>query len=147
MRAFRTGYYHPTNPEKYVGDVNKIVYRSSWELRAFRFFDNNIKVLRWSSEEIKIKYISPLDQAVHTYYPDCYVEYINPQGEVVKEVVEIKPANQTKIPTRSRGKRAKTLLHEQATYVVNQAKWEAAIKWCNERGLTFRVITEHSLFK
>lgn len=147
MRNCRTGYYTPTNPEKYVGDVTKIVYRSSWELKAFRFFDNNVKVIRWSSEEVRIPYVSPLDQRIHTYYPDCYVEYINVKGEVVQEIVEIKPAAQTKPPMKSRGKRTKTLLYEQATFAVNAAKWEAAIKWCSERGYKFRIVTEHSLFK
>lgn len=147
MKTFRTGYFHPTNPQKYMGDATKIVYRSSWELRAFRFFDNNLKVLKWSSEELVIPYVSPLDGKVHRYFPDCFVEYINSEGEVVQEVIEIKPHKQTKAPTKSRGKRTKTVIFEQATYEVNKAKWEAAIQWCETRGLKFRIVTENSLFK
>lgn len=31
------GKYKPKNPEKYVGDINNIIFRSSWE-RNFFFF-------------------------------------------------------------------------------------------------------------
>lgn len=146
MKSFRQGYFTPNNPEKYVGNATQIVYRSSWELAMNKFLDMNPNIIRWSSEEIKIPYIKPTDGKQHFYYPDYWVEYKNRAGEVVREIVEIKPLAQTKPPT-TRGKARKTILYEQTTWVVNQAKWHAAVKWCQARGLKFRVITENGLFK
>jgi hypothetical protein len=68
------GYFKPRHPEKYVGDVNKIRFMSSWELQADKFLDDNPNVLRWSSEEIVIPYVKPTDGKVHRYYPDYWVE-------------------------------------------------------------------------
>lgn len=146
-KTFRQGVYHLQHPEKYIGNANNVVYRSSWELRMHRFLDNNTQILRWSSEEIKIPYISPIDQKVHHYYPDYYVEYINRQGEVIKELIEVKPLKQTAPPKSSRGKSRKTMLYEQQTYAVNEAKWKYAMAWCEKRGLGFRIMTEKSLFR
>lgn len=146
-KTFRQGYYHLQHPEKYLGNPNNVVYRSSWELRMHRFLDNNTQILRWSSEELKIPYVSPIDGRVHHYFPDYYVEYINRHGEVIQEIIEVKPAAQTTAPKSSRGKSRKTLLYEQQTYAVNQAKWKYAMDWCEKRGLKFRVMTENSLFR
>lgn len=112
-----------------------------------RFLDNNSQILRWSSEEIKIPYVSPLDGRVHHYFPDYYVEYINRSNEVIQEIVEVKPLNQTTPPKKSKGKSNKTALYEQQTYAVNSAKWKYAMQWCDKRGLKFRIMTEKSLFK
>lgn len=112
-----------------------------------RFLDNNTQVLKWSSEETKIPYIHPLDGRVHHYYPDYYVEYINKHGEVVREMIEVKPKNQTTAPTKSRGKSNKTMLYEQQTWAINQSKWKYAMDWCQKRDIKFRVLTERALFK
>ena len=48
---YKQGFYYPKNPNKYVGDVDNIVYRSSWELRVFKWMDDNPSVLEWASEE------------------------------------------------------------------------------------------------
>ena len=36
--------------------------------------------------------------------------------------------------------------HNQASYVLNMAKWEAAYKYAKSKGIKFRVITEKELF-
>lgn len=146
MKSFRQGVFTPVYPEKYRGNVAQIYYRSSWELAMNKFLDTNMNILRWSSEEIKIPYIKPTDGKVHHYYPDYWVEYQNRNGEVIQEIVEVKPASQVAKPT-TRGKARKTILFEQTAWAVNQAKWTAAQKWCQDRGLRFRVITENGLFK
>jgi hypothetical protein len=105
------GYFKPRHPEKYVGDVNKIRFMSSWELQADKFLDDNPNVLRWSSEEIVIPYVKPTDGKVHRYYPDYWVEYRNKHGDVVSEIWEVKPETQTK-PPKTRGKKKKTQLRE-----------------------------------
>ena len=143
--------FTPRNPHKYLGDPDNIVIRSSWERTAFAFCDNNIRILGWSSEDIIIPYLKPIfspDGKMRTkmanYYPDLYVEYVNPNGELIKELIEIKPKKQTRI---SRAKNYTTNLYENMMYAVNLAKWDAATKWCMQRGIAFKTATEDSLFK
>lgn len=143
-RNYKQGYYELKNPEKYIGDPDKIRYMSSWELEVHKFFDNNPKVLRWSSEEIAIPYFHPTKNRMARYYPDYYCEYLNKDGEVVREIVEVKPLHQTR---RSRSRNPRTKLYEDLVYVENRAKWEAAMKWCEKHNLTFRILTERSVFK
>lgn len=140
---FKQGYFTPKNPHKYIGDVTKIRYMSSYEYEMHQFLDNNPNVLRWGSEIICIPYVKPTDQRVHKYYPDYYVEYRDRQGHVHKEVLEVKPHAQTKRP-RANSKHA---LYENLTLAVNVAKWQAAQTWCAERGIAFRIITERNIFK
>lgn len=143
-KTFRQGVFEPKHPEKYVGNVDNIVYRSSWELKFNQFCDNNPNILRWASEEIKIPYIKPTDNRVHHYYPDYWIEYKNKSGQVVREIIEVKPSTQTRAPRR---KKARQQLYEQLTYAINIAKWTYAKKWCEERGIKFRIVTEKELFR
>ena len=146
---FKQGYFVPKNPEKYVGNVEKIRYMSSWELQFDQFLDGNPNVLKWSSEEVAIPYKKPTDGKIHKYYPDILVCYKNKAGAEIWELIEIKPLSQTK-PSRSRNR--KTNLYETLTLAVNMAKWEAAGAWCkmqqqNGMNITFRIISEDSIFK
>lgn len=141
-QTYRQGYYTPRNPEKYVGDSSKIVYRSSWELAANQFFDNNPKILRWASEEIKIPYIKPTTGRRHYYYPDYWVEYQDKHGNIIREVIEVKPADQVD-PSRKKKKNK----YDQLTFAINISKWKAAQSFCEQHGMKFRVLTEEQLFK
>ena len=141
---FRQGVYTPKHPHKYRGDVSNVVYRSSWELRFCEFCDNNPNMISWSSEEVVVPYIKPTTGRVHKYYVDFFVEYVNKAGEVVTEIVEIKPSNQT---SPSTARRAKTRVYENMVYDVNNAKWKAAQMYAAERGWKFRIITELALFR
>jgi hypothetical protein len=38
-------------------------------------------------------------------------------------------------------------VYNQAQYVKNMAKWQAAGEWARNQGLKFRVINEHDLFR
>lgn len=138
------------NPHKYDGDVDNIVFRSTWEYNAFKFCDNNPNVLLWSSEEIAIPYMKPvfvsggkLSTKLARYYPDLYVEYVNKNGDVMKELIEIKPKKQTRA---SRAKKYSTNFFENMTYMVNTAKWDAAKNWCKQHDIKFCIVTEDSLF-
>ena len=142
--------FNPRNPHKYLGDIDNIVYRSTWEHRAFVFCDNNANIIAWAAEEIIIPYMKPVftrDGRVTTklanYYPDLYVEYVDKQGVVVKELIEIKPKKQTRA---SKAKKYATNLYENIQYAVNTAKWAAADQYCKARGIRFTKITEDSLF-
>lgn len=147
-KGFSKGYYTPRHPEKYVGDLTKrkIVYRSSWELDFCRFLDNNTSVIRWGSEEFAIPYVKPTDKRVHKYYPDFWIEYVDKDGNVIQEVIEIKPSTQVQRPTTV-GKKQKQQLYEQITYAINMAKWKAAQEFCDKYGMKFRIITENTQFK
>jgi hypothetical protein len=41
MRASYKGIYKPTHPKKYIGDPNRIVYRSLLERRMMVYLDKN----------------------------------------------------------------------------------------------------------
>lgn len=139
---FQQGFFKPLNPEKYVGNVNNIVYRSSWELKVFSLFDKHPDVLKWGSEEIIIKYYNPHDQTYHRYFPDIIALMKDKDGKVKKYLIEIKPFCQTIPPVMSKRKRLKTYVKECITYGVNQAKWKAAKEWCERQNLNFLVLTE-----
>jgi len=141
------GLYTPQHPKKYVGDVDNIQYRSSWEKEAFEFCDNNPNVLKWSSEEIVIPYSKPTPNGgvrPARYFPDLYMEYKNRSGTLCKELIELKPSKQTK-PSRSRN--PKTKMYENHLYFINELKWAAAREWCKGKGITFRILTEKEEFK
>lgn len=116
---------------------------SSWELECHTYFDCNDRVIKWSSEEIVIPYFNPVKKRPAKYYPDYYVEYINPQNEVVREIVELKPLSQTKAPKKNR----KNSLFSNAQFAINVAKWTAAEQFCKDRGIGWRIITERSVFR
>lgn len=143
LSNFRQGNFIPRHPEKYLGNIANITYRSSWELRFCEFLDNNPNVLHWASEEISIPYVKPTTGRVHKYYADFFIEIINKQGEVNRELIEIKPHKQTMPST---AKRKKTQLYENITYAINKAKWEAAQQYAEHKGWTFRIVTEHQIF-
>ncbi len=142
-KRFTQGRYTPKNPHKYVGDLNKVVYRSSYELEMHSFLDNNERVLRWSSEEIVIPYLKPTDGKVHRYFPDYWVEYVNKDGEILQEIIEVKPKAQTRGPRQN----SKQRLYEQVNWAINTAKWTAAVEFCEAHNMKFRIITERSVFK
>lgn len=142
--SYVQGVYQVKNPDKYVGDLKKVVYRSSWELSMHKFLDCNPNILQWASEELAIPYLHPGDKRVHRYFPDYWIKYRNKQGQIVQEVVEVKPSNQTAPPRHT--KMTKNAIFEQRRYAVNDAKWRYATQWCKERGMLFRVITEKSMF-
>jgi hypothetical protein len=144
-RYYHQGIYEVQNKDKYIGEKNP-KFRSSWEERFCFFADNNEKVVKWGFECIDIKYYSPIDLKVHTYFPDFYMEVIDKNTkECLKYIVEVKPFDQT-LPPKKPKKASKRYLTEVQTYIVNQCKWEAAQKMCATRGLIFKIITEKDIF-
>lgn len=143
MSSFTQGLYKPNNPSKYIGDISKIRYMSSWELSMHSFFDNNVNITKWSSEGIAIPYIKPTDGRIHKYYPDYYIEYFDKSGSVHKEIIEVKPDKQTKF---SRARSAKNKLYEDVQYAINVAKWQACQQFCDAHGIVFKIITEKTMW-
>lgn len=141
---YHQGRFHPRNPKKYMGDINNIIYRSSWELRFLQWCDRNDNILEYGSEEFFIPYYDPTTQKVRRYFPDAYVKVKDTKGNIKKYVIEIKPERQTRPPVVGK-KKTKTLINEAITYEKNIAKWKAAKEWCLDRGLEFKIITEREL--
>jgi hypothetical protein len=68
------------------------------------------------------------------------------RDQKVKYLVEIKPYSQTQRPVMRGRKKQSTLLHEQATYDINQAKWRSAKQWADDHDYKFLILTERELF-
>ena len=146
MAKYYQGFFKPKNPNKYKGNVGNIVYRSSWELKFMNYLDTHPDVLMWASEELAIEYISPIDEKVHRYFPDFIFKRRNRDGETKIFMVEIKPEIQTQQPKVAK-KKTKRYLQENMTYQVNQAKWKAARNYCQNRGWSFEIVTEKTLYR
>ena len=140
-----SGKYYPKNPKKYKGDINNIVWRSTWELKLLKFLDESDSVLEYGSEEIVIPYYSPVDGKPHRYFVDFYVNILDRNGISRKYIVEVKPYDQT-IPPKTRSRVTRSYIKECQTYAVNQAKWEAARAFAKHNGIAFLVLTEKDLF-
>ena len=140
---YKQGVYNPVHRSKYIG-VQTPVYRSSWELKFFRWCDRNPNVLEWGSESTIVPYVSPLDNRVHRYYVDGAIA-LKEGNKIVRYLVEIKPYKQTQPPVDSKRKKQKTMIYEKTTYAVNQAKWQAAEKFAKKRNMQFIILTENEL--
>jgi hypothetical protein len=137
------GKFIPKNPAKYLGDFNSITYRSSYELKFMNWCDKNSSIQGWVSEEIAIPYRSPMDNKVHRYFVDFYIE-VKEQDGVKKYLIEVKPERFTKPPKPGKRKTRK-YLQEIAQYGVNEAKWKSAIDFCKSQGMEFKIVTEKEL--
>jgi hypothetical protein len=140
------GRFIPKNPQKYVGNVNNIMFRSSWEVTFMKWLDKNNAVIRWGSEELAIPYVNPIkvDEAgrpkISRYFPDFIVLYRDAFGNIKKEIIEVKPYKESVLLPRASER-------DKMAFVVNQAKWKAAAAFAESQGATFRVITEKTIFK
>tara|TARA_B100001287_G_scaffold195446_1_gene165315 strand:+ start:1993 stop:2430 length:438 start_codon:yes stop_codon:yes gene_type:complete len=139
MKRWAQGKYNLKNADKYVGKKTP-TYRSSWEFHFMKFCDENPAISAWASEAIKIPYRSPLTGKPTVYVPDFFIQYKDKKGAHKVELIEIKPSSQALRESLGKNKQ------NQASYVLNMAKWEAAGKYCKSKGIGFRVITEKELF-
>ena len=139
-----SGLFKPKHPEKYVGDPNNIVYRSSWECKVMSWLDNNDSIMSWASEELHIPYISPVDNRWHRYFPDFLVKVKTKDNNISTMMLEVKPKKQTMQPQPQK-RVTKQFISEVTTWGVNQAKWKAANEYCLDRGWEFKLITEDHL--
>ena len=137
--------YFPKQPEKYLGDVNNIISRSSWELKFMIWADNNPAIVKWNSEDLIVPYICGTDNKPHRYHLDFWMQ-VKTSSEIIKtHIVEIKPEAQTIMP-KFPGKQTRRYITESMTYVKNQSKWKAATEYARQRGWEFTILTEKHLF-
>lgn len=108
------------------------------------YCDRNENILKWSSEEIHIPYISPIDNRVHRYYPDFFIKYKDADGNIKESLIEIKPKRQVNGPKIGK-KVSQKQLYEMKEYAKNQAKWKAAEEFCLDRRWKFQILTEDNL--
>lgn len=139
MAHFAQGKFNLKNPEKYVGN-NTPTYRSGWEFTFMKFCDEHPNVSQWASEAVRIPYRNPLSGKHTIYVPDFFIVYADKGGKKRVELIEVKPSNQALKEKLGRSRA------NQAHYVVNQAKWEAARAWCKQKGIYFRIVTEQDIF-
>ena len=111
---FKTGYFTSKKNNK------ALYFRSNFECEFYKILEKKTDVVRYNAECLEIEYY--FNGTVHRYIPDILVEYTNGK----KQVWEIKPKNQTKLPR-------------------NLAKWQAANEYCRKRNWEFMVLTEKGL--
>lgn len=131
------GKYTVKNTDKYLGDFNKVTYRSLWERNVMRWIETNNDILKWSSE-VKINYINDLDGKPHRYYVDLYLEF----SDGTKKIVEIKPKKYCSIPPKPK-KITQRYINECATFVTNSSKWKYAEQIAKQNGLIFEIWDEY----
>lgn len=139
------GRYVPSNPKKYHGDPDRIVFRSLWERRCMVMFDEDPRILQWSSEETIVPYRSPKDGLIHRYFPDFLVVAQQADGTQKVKMVEVKPYAKLQMPVPKK-KVTRKFLKEVVEYEVIQTKKRAAEAFCADRGWEYVFITEHDLF-
>jgi hypothetical protein len=113
-KHFKEGFYE----SKKNGE--KIHYRSGLECEYYKVLEAMNEVSSYKAEAFEIEYF--FEGGMKRYFPDILVIYKDGR----REVWEIKPANQQKLPK-------------------NQAKWLAAQKFCENRNMPFIVYTEKGL--
>ena len=138
------GIFKPSFSQKYIGDSKNIIYRSLWELKFMNYCDKNENVLKWSSEEIWIPYVSPIDNRVHKYFPDFFIKYKDVNENIKESLVEIKPKRQVAGPKAVKRVTQKQM-YEIKEFAKNQAKWKAAEEFCADRKWKFQILTEDHL--
>lgn len=138
--------YNPRHPDKYLGDVSKIITRSSYEMKFCQWLDNNPNVLEWSSENVEIPYFDPTSMKKRRYFPDYYMKVKNKDGKIKKFIIEVKPYKETIPPKKHKAKKKAAIIKENKTWTLNTAKWKAAEGWCKKWGFEFKLVTEKQLF-
>lgn len=141
-RRYKQGRYIPVNPQKIIGEVHEIVYRSGWEKQLMIQLDRADHVIRWGSEVFSIPYVSPKDNRPHQYFPDFIAITLDRNGNEVVTIIEVKPQSETR-PPNNRGQ--KYFKKQCLTYEVNSAKWKYARAFCKSRGWQFIILTEKEL--
>ena len=159
-KSAKNGWYKVLNKQKFIIPVNESVkvmksykvideeilvnYRSGLELKCLRYCDLNKYVNKWSLEPFCIPYVSPVDNKMHRYFIDFFIEFQNGQ----KFLVEVKSSGETREPKKPGKKTEKAILNYQKalqTFAVNTAKWKAATQFCQDKGMTFIILTENEL--
>lgn len=140
------GKFTPRNPQKYKGDIHNIVFRSLWERSFMNFLDTHKSILAWGSETVIIPYRYSVDQKLHRYFVDFFIQVLDEAGNIKKYLIEIKPYAQTLPPVQKTKTRTNRYVDQVCEYMKNCDKWSAAREYCDKNGMKFEIITEKQLF-
>jgi hypothetical protein len=152
----KTGLFVPKNPNKYLGRLDKIWFRSGLELDFYKELDLDPKVLCWEAEpeRFKVNYMSPIDKKIHTYFLDAYCKKL--VGGMEREfLIEVKPKSQVLPPKppkptgdmavdRKRNSRYKA---KKKNHIIIHEKRKAAQKMAQKMGMLYIFKTEDSIKK
>jgi hypothetical protein len=144
---YSQGKFKPKNPQKYDGDPTNIVFRSSYELKFMHYCDLTESVISYQSEEFWIPYQDPISGNVKRYFPDFFIKYKDKNGNIRKAVIEVKPKKDLIEPEKNPKRRTRSWAYRVQMWAKNQAKWEAARKWCETKNYEFKIMTEKELFE
>jgi len=162
----KQGYYRIKNRDKYIGDPNLIIYRSSWEFAFCKWADASPSILRWSSEPIKIPYydrVSKLEECkkhgldpnnpknwiVKNYNTDFWIEIDKGGPKPERWFIEVKPKKDyvrpQPPPANAPLKEQKRYVQQAKTFLINEAKFAAIKEWASKNNSKFYIFTEDVL--
>lgn len=143
------GYYRVLNIDKYVGDLTKVIYRSSYEKTFYHSLDTDPIVILWCVEpqQLRIRYWNPVKRKWSYYYPDAFcVKKVGEQE--IKCLLEIKPKSKLNKPLQPNTRDSKKIAsfkRKMDEYNVIDAKRKAAVAFCKIRGFEYVFITERTV--
>lgn len=140
-RKYKQGYINPDACKKLMESQKKIpiIYRSSYEKEFIYWLETSPKIISWASECLAIPYINKLDNKTHRYYPDFIVTTIDNQTILI----EIKPKSQTVPPPSDFDPNS----YAWKEYIKNRCKWAAALEFCKNNNMSFKILTEETISK
>lgn len=150
---YKSGKFVPSNPQKYIGDIHNIIFRSSWEYKFCKYCDLNTNIIKWNSEPLEIKFWNPIDKREHGYFPDYYIKVQKLDESTEDWIIEIKPAAQYRLDKkpvmagRLTEKRIRSYNDQMQTWIINRAKFDAAMKFAKFNGYRFGAIDENFIFR
>lgn len=155
---YKQGLFIPKNKNKLIkaNDKGGVYYRSGLEEKMMIYLDTNDSIKSWGSEFMKIPYSktdwdnknSEMKTTFHTYYPDFYYEIYRSDGSISKVIAEVKPKSQTVQPIlrdNPTAKQLKNLEYDLKEWNRNLSKWGEMIKYCENKGMEFIILTEEQL--
>jgi len=162
----KQGYYKLQNPQKYLGNPNLVIFRSSWEYSFCRWCDFSPSIIKWTSEPMQIPYydrVSKLEECkrqgldpnnpknweIKRYNTDFWIEVDKGDGVTDKMFIEIKPLNQLKKPMppdiNASLKEQRRFNNIAKEFLINEAKWAAMNAWAKKNNMKFYILTEKTL--
>lgn len=145
-KKYKQGRFYPKNKNKYKGDIDNIIYRSSLELAYFNWCDINSSVKKWSSEEIVVPYKNVIDGKIHRYFVDLWLKIEDRHGNIKEYIAELKPYTYTTpehLYTKS-GKLTRSIRLKKQ-WLINQMKWKEANNFAKKKGMNFIILTEKDI--
>jgi cytochrome b involved in lipid metabolism len=117
------------------------------------YCDQNPNIIKWASEAVQIEYWNPIDKKTHTYHPDYYIKVQKKDGSTEDWIIEIKPSAQYQLDKKPvlkepmTEKRIRSHNEQMQTWIVNRAKFDAAMNFAKYNGYRFGAIDENFIFR